>query len=273
MTDMEEHDNLPDVDRLSVLSAVILLAYALSPFVPFQGRGVTLEISGAIFVFPVNYVTLLSFLVAALAAVGTDWLLREHPFLGVQSTWQHLLLPALTAWVIGVLLNNLQISLEWWAIFGFASFFLILVFVAEYITVDLSDARHVPATVVLTAASFALCLVVAIVLRAADARLYLLLPSVAATTFLVSLRSLYLRLGGRWCWGWALGISLFVGQVAMGVHYLPLSPLAFGLMLLGPAYSLTSLAGSLEEGREWHTVWIEPILTLFVVLVLALMVG
>jgi hypothetical protein len=81
---------------------------------------------------------------------------------------------------------------------------LILVFVAEYIVFDLSDARHVPAIVGLTAVSFALYLILIIAVRAAGLRLYLLLPALVIPIGLVSLRTLYLRLGGRWCLGWAL---------------------------------------------------------------------
>ncbi len=259
---MEEHQQLPNADRLSVLASTILLAYAVIPFTSLPERQFTLNLPGVFFLFRFNMTTLVSFLVGALAAVGMDWLIRSHPHLSQQKTYQHWLLPAMTAWAIGVPLNSLAIGPQWWAVFGFGGALLVLVFVAEYIVVDLSDARHAPATVGLTAVSFALYLILTIAARAAELRLYQLLPLLALTMFLVALRSLYLRLGGRWCISWSLGIALVVAQIATGLHYWPLPPLSFGLVMLGPAYALTNLAGSIEEGRPLRSIWAEPVIML-----------
>lgn len=261
---MEEHEHLPDSNRLSVLAATILLAYAVVPFVSLPGADLALPLPFAIFTFTISLSTVVSILVAAMAAVGTDWLLHSHPHFKERTTVQHWLLPALTAIVIGVPLNSLQIGPSWWAVFGMGGLLLVLVFVAEYIVVDFSDARHYPATIGLTALSFALYLILAIALRAADLRLYLLLPGLFLPLALVSLRTLYLRLGGRWCIAWSVAIAVLVSQLALGLHYWPISPLGFGLALIGPAYGLTTLAGAIEEGRPGRTLWVEPaVMTIF----------
>jgi hypothetical protein len=78
-----------------------------------------------------------------------------------------------------------------------------------------------------------------------------------------------LRLG-RWRYGWAIGITLVVGQVAAALHYLPLSPLRFGLFILGLAYALASLAGSIEENRPARSLWVEPAIMLAVLWGLAI---
>jgi hypothetical protein len=267
---MEEHQHLPDANRLSVLASTILLAYALIPFVNIPGRDITINLPGIVLYFQVSFATVVSLLVAVLAAVGTDWLLQGHPHLGKRNTIQHWILPALTTWVIGVPLNTLHGSLEWWAVFAFGGILLVLVFVAEYVVVDLSDVRHAPATVGLTAVSFALFLTLAIAIRAGSFRLYLLLPALVIPMALVALRTLYLRLNGRWCVTWTTGIAFVIGQVVIGLHYWPLSPLSFGLILLGPSYGLTSMAGSLEEGQPWRTTWIEPALMMAVMWILAM---
>jgi len=264
---------LPDANRLSVLASTILLAYAVSPYISLPATEWTLNLPGAFFSFRLNVSTLVSILVAALAAVGTDWLLRSHPAARGQRTYQHWLLPALTAWVIGVPLGTLGISPQWWAVFGFGGMLLILVFVAEYIVVDLSDARHVPAIVGLTAVSYALYLILTITVRAAGLRLYLLLPALVIPIALVSLRTLYLRLGGRWCYAWAFAIAVIIGQLAAGLHYWPLKPLSYGLVILGPAYALTSMVGSIEEGRSWRILWIEPVVMLVVIWLMAWVLG
>ncbi len=121
----------------------------------------------------------------------------------------------------------------------------------------------------LTAVSYALTLVLTIAMVAAGSRLYILLPALGTAIFLVTLRSLYLRLG-RWRYGWAIGITLVVGQVAAALHYLPLSPLRFGLFILGLAYALASLAGSIEENRPARSLWVEPAIMLAVLWGLAI---
>jgi len=270
----EEHQHLPNMDRLSVLAAMILLAYALLPFIQIPERNLEFQVLGVFFVFKVEFSTLIAILTAGLAAAGMNWLLHDHPFFeeqdrSVHNLFQHWLLPGLTAWVIGVPLNSLEAGLEWWAVFAFGGLLLVLVLVSEYIAVDSFDTRHGLASVALTAVSYALTLVLTIAMVAAGSRLYILLPAVGTAIFLVTLRSLYLRLG-RWRYGWAIGITLVVGQVAAALHYLPLSPLRFGLFILGLAYALASLAGSIEENRPARSLWVEPAIMLAVLWGLAI---
>jgi hypothetical protein len=267
---MEERNFLPDTDRLSVLAATVLLAYVLLPFVQIPERELSFRVLGVFFVFALNFATITAILGAALAAAGTDWLLRGHPRLGRQSTFQHWLLPALTAWVIGIPLSTLAAGWQWWAVLAFGGLLLVLVLVAEYIVVDLGDARHALASMVLTAVSFSLVLILMITLVASNARLYVLFPGGVLAIFFVVLRTLYLRLGGRWCAAWAGAVALVVGQVAAGLHYWPLSPLRFGLLVLGLAYALTSVAASIEEGHSWRRAWFEPVFMLGVLWGLAI---
>lgn len=267
----EESRFLPEVNRLSVLTSVIMLAYAVMPFVTFITRDISLRVAGVEFVFRLNFSTIISILTAVMAAAGMNWLLESHPYFSRKSSWQHWILPALTAWVIGVPLRTLSVGLQWWAVFTFGGLLLVLVFLAEYIVVDLLDVRHTIASLGLTTISFALYLVVSIAVRAADWRVYLLAPALAIPMFLVSMRALYLRLEGRWCVAWSVGITLFVSQLAIALHYWPIAPLTFGLLILGPAYALTNFAMAVEEGHSWRTVWIEPVVMLFLIWGLALL--
>lgn len=265
----EEHQHLPNTDRLSVLAASILLAYALLPFIQFPERNLILNVLGVAFVFKVNFSTVIAVISAALAAAGTSWLLLDHPYIVREGgegrgLFQHWLLPALTAWVIGVPLHSLAMGLQWWAVFTFGGLLLVLVLVSEYIAVDPNDTRHGPATIGLTAVSYALFLILTIALAAAGSRLYVLLPGLGISLFMLTMRNLYLRLSGRWCWGWAAGITLAVVQVSAALHYWPLSPLTFGLLILGLVYALVSVAGSAEEGRPMRSSWLEPAIMLIV---------
>lgn len=270
---MQSHQHLPDANRLSMVAAAILLAYALTPFVTLPDRLVSLQLPGFLFEMRLNFTTVVAVLVSLLAAAGTDWLIQSHPHLEGQVRLPHWLLPALTAWAIGVPLTTLEVGAEWWVVFALGGLLFLLVVMAEYIVVDSQDIRHAPASIGLTAVSFALFLVLAVSVRVAGLRLYTLLMTLAPALFLVSLRSLYLRNNGRWFIHWAAGITLVVSQVAAGLHYLPLSPLRFGLLLLAVAYGITLLAVGVEDGRPSKTVWIEPVIMAVVLVGLSLLAG
>ena len=264
--------NLPDTNRLSVLAATVLLAYAVTPFIQLPARAIQVQLPGIFLSFSLTFSTLTSVIAAALAGFGSDWLLRQHPRYDETRAARHWLLPALTALVIGVPLNNLHAGVEWWVVFSFGGLLLVGVCAGEYIAADPQDPRYAPVSALLSAVSFALFLVLAVGLRGAGLRMYLIVPALVGALFLTVLRTLYLRLGERWVWTWPLVIALVMGQMAAGLHYWPLSPLQFGLILLGPAYSLTSLAVSWEEGGSFAGQWIEPVLMLAAVWGLAALV-
>jgi hypothetical protein len=257
--------HLPNFERLSVLAATLFLAYALTQFVDIPGWELELQLPGLLLGVHLNIRTVVAFLAAGLAASGTDWLLRDHPALKNKSTLQHCILPALTALVIGFPLYQVPFGAVWWIIFSLGGLLLMLVLIAEYIVVDPEDVRYTLAAVGLTAVSFALFLMLMIVLRSAGIRLFLLLPAAGMAAGLVSLRTLNLRLHGQWKFVECLVIAFVVAQAAAGLHYWHFSPVAFGLAVLGPAYALTSLIGGLADEEPIPQVFFEPL----VVMVLA----
>jgi hypothetical protein len=269
---MSKDSTLPDVNRISVLMGVILLAYALTAFVQIPTWNISFSFAGIVFVYDLDFKTVVSILVAAISAIGTDWLLRDHPQAHTVSLFPHLILPALTAWMIGLPLNQLIVSPQWWIILALGGTLMILVLVAEYVVVDLNNILHPPATLSLTVISFALYLYLSIAIRAANLRLYMMVPVLVLPLALLCLRTFYLRFGGKLQIAWSLVIAIIIGQIAMALHYFPLSPISFGLVLLGPAYSLTSLATNLEEKQPLSATWIEPVIMLVVIWGLAFLV-
>jgi hypothetical protein len=270
---MDEHNHLPGINQLSVLASTILLAYALTPFINISVADFTINLPFGIFSFTINFLTIVSILVAALAGFGADWLIKSHPHPQQRVPIQHCLLPALTAWVIGIPLNTLGYGVGWWILFALGAVLLVLVFVAEYIAVDFSDTRFGPAVGGLSALSLALFLILAITIRAAGLRLYLALPGLAILILLISLRTLYLRSSGRWNWVTALGISLVTVQIALGLQYLPVSALGYGLYLTAPVSAMISVAVSLEEGRPLRPALVEPAVIMVLLLLLAIIIG
>jgi len=267
---MLERHYLPDPGRLSVLAATILLSYALGRFIDLPGRELSIQLPGVYLEINLNVRVAIALLVAGLTATGAESLMRQHPAAGQHSTLEHWMLPALTALVIGLPLFQLPLGIRWWAGFAISGVLLMLVVVAEYITIDPNDTRHPAAAAGLTALSFALYLVLAISLRAAGSRLFQILPALGLAAWLVSVRSLHLRLHGRWAFVHAATISLCCIQLAAGLHYMPLSPVSYGLALIGPAYALTSLNADLIQGAPLRQALVEPGVVLLLVLGTAL---
>jgi len=270
---MEERETLPDANRLSVLAALVLLAYALTPFVRAQIPEVEIPLPGAVFSFNVSFNALVSLLCAALTAVGMFWLLEDHPTLEKRQRFQHVFIPALTAWAIGTPLGILGVSLQWWVVFLLGGLLLMAVIVAEYVVVDVESSLHSAAMVGLTAVSFVLFLILAIAVRAAGLRLYLVLPPLAPAIFLVTMRTLYLRSGGSWLFGWGTAVSLVVIQLALALHYWQVSPVRYGLLLLGAPYGLTALAAAVYEDRRRAGMWVESVVMTGLVWLLAFILG
>lgn len=252
---------VPEANRISVLTAVVLLTYALTRLVNAPGLTLTLQLPGFYFSYPLSIGTAMTLMASGLTASGMDWLLHDHPSLlapGAQRTVEHWLLPTLTAFIIGLVLDLLPSGPIWWVGFGFGAAILVLVFLAEYIAVD-SGAPYYPiASSGLTALSYALFLLFVIALRTAGARLFILVPAVFLAAGLVTLRTLHLRLGGRWNFPWAIGIGFISTELAASLHYWPLSSLQFGLILLGPLYALTAFAYGLGEDLPVRNALTEP---------------
>jgi hypothetical protein len=244
---------------------MILLAYAASRFVNISPRELGLQLPGFYLGFQVNIRTLVALLVAGIPATGADLMLRDHPGLGSKRTWEHWLLPALTAWTLGIPLNQLPVGLQWLVSFVIGGALLMLVLVAEYIAVDPQDERYPLASAGLTAVSYALFLILAIALRSSGLRLFLILPALTIAAGLVSLRTLHLRLSGQWLFLPGLAITLIVAYITAALHYWPFSPITFGLAILAPAYSLTSLVGALYEGEPFRKAIVEPAIVLLTV--------
>ncbi len=259
---MNENHHFPDPSRISVLTAVILLAFALTHLLNIPEQNLSLPIFGVLLEFPFSISTAIALLTAALTAAGMEWLLRTHPSLQPKETREHWLLPTLMVLALGIVLNSLPEGVNWWLGFGLGALLLVLVFVAEYIVVDHTDINYSLATAGLTVLAFAIFLVLTIALRASGSRLFLIAPMLFTGGFLVSLRTLHLRLSERWEPNWALGVGLVCLQLGAALHYWPLTPVQYGLALLAPAYALTLLSVYLAERIPFRQAIAEPAIML-----------
>jgi len=256
---MTERRNLPDPTRVSVLTAAVLLAFAMTRVLSTQhlfSLLIPLGITNLKLIINLN--TVIVMLAAGVTATGMDWLLRTHPALEKGETREHWLLPTLTVLVTGIALYTLPNTAIWWLGFGLCAALFLVVALAEYVVVDPSDARYPLATAILTVLAFVIFLILAVALKAVSARLVFVFPALFLAGGLAALRTLHLRLNERWEYAWAVGIGLIVAQLSAALHYLPLTPVRFGLALLAPLYALTVLAVSLAEGYPFRRAFIEP---------------
>ncbi|MCD6401896.1 MAG: hypothetical protein J7L73_08220 [Anaerolineales bacterium] len=261
---------LPDINRLSLVAATIMLAYLVGRFVNLPTQQINAQLPGFYISFVLNIKSLIAVIVGLLATIGADWMIQEHPSLQSRHTIEHWLLPALTTWVIGVPLYRLPIGSTWWFGFIAGSTLIMFVLVAEYIVVDRNDLRWAPAVIFINAISFALLLTFAIFIHSNNLRLYLMLPSIALAVSLVSLRVTKLRSQGNWLPLPALVITLITSQIAGALHYLPLTSIQFGLILLGVTYALITLSVGHPEKRAISQIIIEPTIILVTICLLAL---
>jgi hypothetical protein len=259
----EEHRHMPDANRLSVLVAAVLLAYAFAHLIETQRYALNINLLGVAIAIPLNLTVAATLIAAGLTAAGMDWLLRGHPHFEGENTIEHWILPALTAFVLGVPLYNLSFGPAWWLSFGLGGVLLLLVFLAEYIALDASDVRHPAASAGLVALSYALFLILITTLSLSASRLVLIVVAVFPAAGLVALRALHLRTR-EWKFAWAVGIAIILTQLAAALHYWPVTPIQYGLLLLGALYALTELALNLGEDISPRRAGVEAAIELVV---------
>ena len=255
-----------------MLIAMILLAYALGQFVNTPGKLVPLQLIGVFIPIQINLNTVVSVAVAGMTGTGMDWLLRDHPCLGDKSTLPHWLLPGLTAWIIHVTLTTLPVSPIWWLGFAIGGIFLLLVLLAEYIVIDQDDGRYPIATAGLNALAFALFLILAVSLHSIGLRLVMLLPALSIVAGLITLRVLQLHHPTeKWSFMEPLVAAVLVAQTSTALHYLPVSPLGFGLALLGLIYAFVNFQLNLEENMPVKKAMQMPLIVLGTLWLLAIL--
>jgi hypothetical protein len=243
----ENRSYLPSANRLGILIASVLLAFALTRIIQSPRFTLTITLPGFYFAYPLTLGTAMTILAAALTATGMDWLTRDHPALGQKQNIEHLMLPTLTTFVVGAPLALLSNGTAWWVSLAFSAILLVSVFLAEYITIDQSAPSYGFARAGLTALSYALFLILVTSLRFSGARMFVLVPITFIAAALISLRILHLDGKDRWDFPWAIGIGIVCAQISAGLHYWSLMPIQFGLALTGPLYALTMLSASLTE--------------------------
>lgn len=268
---MQRDYSLPQFERMSVVMAVVLLAYASARFIETPSQTLTLDFAGVFLALSINLRTIMSAMAALLAAAGADWILQDGQN-SVAKRAQHWMVPALTAWIISLPLGNLPLSPEWWLLFAGGAALLSLVLLAEYISRSPRHRFFGLASVGLVALSYALFLILSISLQALEVRLVLILPALFLAAGLIGARVQLLGETRDWSLVNVVALAFLTTQAGAALHYWPLSALAYGLLLLGLLYTLTAFFNAIQADRPLRQALVENgiLLGLFAILAVAL---
>lgn len=254
---MSTNSRMPNRERLSIVIATILLAYALTQLVSTPGQTIPITIGGIYLPITIDFSNIVAFAVFGITATGTDWVLRDHPELKNKTTLPHLLLPSTTSWVLYIAINNLGDNPLRWVVFIGGGIFLVAVILAEW-TVQSSDALQKPlAEILLTALAYTLYLALLIAMTSANQRLFIILPTFILAAFALSVRVIRLQIQTQAVIPLAAASSVASLQLAAALHYLPIQPLSASLVLLGVLYATNNFSVNLEQNRKLRRSLIE----------------
>jgi len=251
--------HFPSRDRLSVLTAVIVLAYTLSRFLDLPSRAVGTTIFGSALGLEVGGPLLIQLLVAALISTGADALIRSHPrFNPAATTLIHWIVPGAAALVLGAGLERLPDGPAWWLGLAAAAVALIVLLIAEYVVVDEQDASRDIAALTLSTLAYGLALILFAVLHNIGAR-----AAIATTIGGAAAAALAWRLFAlngaplRRAALYAAGIGLICAEVIWAVAYWRVTSSGAALLIMLPFYVGVGLAQQQLAGRLTRRVWLE----------------
>jgi hypothetical protein len=183
----------PDRDRLSTLTALVILSYALIRIVVLPIFSAELAFAGLIFEFKVDTRLIMLTLAAALTVAGADWLLRSHPSLkSGERTFEHWIVPGLTALAAGIILTRLPEGPALWVGLVVGAALLMAVLLAEFIIHDPTDPRHDLAALVLRTLAYLLLVGILFTMHAVDLRSVYRVPLSLVVIAVISWRLLQL---------------------------------------------------------------------------------
>ena len=244
-----------------MLTAVIVLAYALTRVLDLPSRSVHTTLFGSALDFVLDGRVLMLLLVAALISAGSDTLVRSHPRLAgqaAQSTVIHWVLPGASALVLGAVLNGIPDGLLWWLGLALSALVLITVLIAEYVVVDRGDAAWDVAALGLTTLAYGLALVLFALLRSAGARAVISASIAGLVAGALALRLFALKgtpLGRAALYAAVVGVVSAEATWALG--YWRVTPSSAGLLAMIPFYLAVGLAQQHLASQLTRRIWIE----------------
>jgi len=220
----------PDRDRAGALVALILIAYGLVRLIELPLQAIQFELFGVLIRVDFDARFVMLTLASALAASGVDWVLASHPLrrpVGLEPR----VLPGMAALGVGAILTGLPGWPAWPIGLALGGLLIYAVLYAEFVVWDPDDPRTVTASLGLRWLGILLTVGIAFAVRAGGLRAVFSVPLLFAGTGLVCWRVLELERIRRAIWPYAVTAGWITAQLAWGLHYWPLQPIAAALLL------------------------------------------
>lgn len=239
----------PDRDRVSTLTALLLLTYTLIRIVTLPSIETEFSLLGLLIRLEFNASLVMLTIAGFLAAAGSDWLIRSHPAVKNGRTRpEHWVIPGLAALGTGVILVRIPLGPAFWLGLILTAALLIAVLVSEFIVLDTEDPRHDTAAIGLTALAYLLLIGALFAIRATGLRAAFAIPLTFCACAAVAWRLLRLARMRTSAVHYGLLISGITAQISWGLHYWPLPPLREALILGLVVYLGNGLAMAHERG-------------------------
>jgi hypothetical protein len=223
---------LPDRDRLSSLTALVLITYGLIRMVFLPGVRIEFPLLGLLIQIEINTRLIMLILAAILTTAGADWLIRAHPNTkGRSLSFEHLIIPGLATLAGGAIVTRLPTGLSLWLGLTLSAALLMAAVISEFIVVDRGDPRYDGTALGLTILAYLLLFGAFFVFRLTGFRALFAVPLTLLASGSVSWRLLKLDFAEPGQWPYAMLIGLIAAQLAFGLHYWPVSPLRGALLL------------------------------------------
>jgi hypothetical protein len=245
----------PDRDRISSLTALVLVTYTLIRIVTLPSIETEFNVLGLLIRLEFNTNSIMLSLAAALAAAGSDWLLRAHPKIEVSKPLpEHWVVPGLAAVGAGAILTRVPQGVVLWIGLLLTAVVLIAVLFAEFIVLDREDPRYDRAALALTSLAYLLLVGALFAIEAMALRAIYSIPLIMLASAAVSWRLQRLAGMGSGATAYTVAISGLTAQIAWGLHYWPIQPLRCALLLglivyLGNGIAMAHPTGELDRTR------------------------
>lgn len=254
---------MQNYDRLSILVSLVLLGLALMLIVGLPLRVIEAELLGSPIAIPVGGRLVMTLLLCALTAVGTEYIMRAHPSFeqdaSAGTTFLYWILPTLitlaAAWFTPLLTTNLTL---WIVGLGVTAIALSSVLVAEYRTIDPEDEYYTPARLYLNLVTYLAALFLFSALYNAKLRSALSASSMVVLALILSLALLRAGQGDlRRIWIFALISGVVLGEATWALNYWGVTGLTGGVLLMLIFYFYSGLAQQRLLDRFNRSVFIE----------------